>query len=66
MKIEGFEVMKFVDHETGYVTLCLKNEKGGPVISGMNLKDAKRKFKEAIGVMLKFQLICRIEKTDLN
>ena len=66
MKIEGFEVMKVINPDSGHVTLCLKNEKGGPIITGKNIIEAKEKFKEAIEIMLKFQLIFRVEKRNFN
>lgn len=38
--------------ENGEVTLFISNESWGPVVTGKNLADAKKKMKEAFGISM--------------
>ncbi|MGL5890767.1 MAG: hypothetical protein ACRC3B_12820 [Bacteroidia bacterium] len=47
-----FEIASMVNTESGEAILFINNKKGGPIVFGKTMDDAKRKMKEAFSVSL--------------
>ena len=41
-----------VIEDEGLIVMCLKNEKGGPIISGYDFEEVKQKFEEALNLSI--------------
>lgn len=60
-KIKGYKVIK-IKHDDGY-TMCLEDMTGGPIISHMNEKECKSKFKRALNLMESVMKLLEFKKT---
>jgi len=56
------KIGKKENKENGEVTLFIENENGGPITTGVDLNDAKTKFKQAFGAHLVMSSFCSIKK----